>query len=278
MLNFTYEKVKNILLRVFFRYTFIVVFGIIIVQNMLSCKTRQKLVYLQTNEIDSTNFINSRTFGFNFKVDDIVAISISGSDLELIKPFISPNAFSLNGQDGYENGSASKDGYLIDNNGEINFPVLGKIKIGGMTRSEAIDLLTTKLKEYINNPIVNIRVTNFKITVLGSVQHPGTFLIPNERITIFEALGLSKDTKITGVRKNVLVVRDINNSKSMYRIDLTSDAIFMSPVYYLQQNDVVYVEPNKLERFSSTIFKSSTGVFISLVTVIITAFNIILNQ
>lgn len=243
-----------------------------------SCKTRQNLVYFHSgNEKDSTESIKASVFEFKFKTDDIVAIQVSGSDPELLKPFLMNSSMS-NNQDGYETGNASKDGYLIDQNGEINFPVIGKIKFGGLTRIQAIDLLTLKLKDYVNDPIVNIRVTNFKITVLGSVQHPGTFMIPNERITILEALGLCEDTKITGVRKNVLIIRENQNGKQEIRLDLTSKDIFNSPAYYLQQNDVVYIEPNNLERFSSTILKSSTGVVVSSVTVILTALNIILNQ
>lgn len=243
-----------------------------------SCKTRQKLVYFNSNtKTDTSQIIQASTFDFKFKTDDIVSIQVSGTDPELLKPFMM-NSSQGNNQDGYETGNASKDGYLIDQNGEINFPVIGKIKIGGLSRIQAIDLMTLKLKEYVNDPIVNLRVTNFKITVLGSVQHPGTFMIPNERITILEALGLCEDTKITGVRKNVLIVRETQNVKQEIRLDLTSKDIFSSPAYYLQQNDVVYVEPNNLERFSSTILKSSTGVVVSSVTVVLTALNIILNK
>lgn len=241
-----------------------------------SCQTRQKLVYFQNNGTKDSSLI-SADYIFKYKQNDIVSIVVSSSEPDLVKPF-NMNIVSSNSPDGYSTGNASRDGYLIDQNGEISFPVIGKIKIGGLDRIQAMELLETKLKQYVNDPIVNIRVTNFKITVLGSVQKPGTFNIPNERITILEALGLSEDTKITGVRKNILVIRENSNKKEEIRLDLRSKDIFHSPAYYLQQNDVVYVEPNRLERYGSTIFKSSTGMFISSVTIILTALNILLNQ
>ncbi|TNE55625.1 MAG: polysaccharide export protein [Bacteroidetes bacterium] len=250
----------------------IVVLGIL----LPACKTREKLVYFQHGDLpDSTE--QKIPFEFRYKPNDIVSINISSSNPELVKPF-NANLLPSNYPDGYTSGNASRDGYLIDEQGEIQFPVIGSIKIGGLSRTEAIEVMTKKLKEYVDDPIVNMRVTNFKVTILGSVNQPGTFNIPNERISLLEALGLAKDTKITGIRKNVLIIRDEDGQKKEYRIDLTSREFYKSQVYYLEQNDVVYVEPNKKERFGSTVFKSSTGIFVSSVTVVLTALNIILNQ
>jgi polysaccharide export outer membrane protein len=128
------------------------------------------------------------------------------------------------------------------------------------------------LTAYLENPVVHIRILNFKVTVLGDVKKPGTFNVPNERITLLEALGVAGDLNITGVRDNVLVLRNENGKSVQYRVDLTQASLLESPVYYLKQNDVVYIEPNAAARFSSTLLKNSSSVSIPLISVILTAF------
>ena len=140
---------------------------------------------------------------------------------------------------------------------------------------EATNLIKEKVSSYINNPVVNIQILNFKVTVLGEVKNPGTFKIPNERVTILEAIGLAGDLKITGLRKNILVIRDNNGQKTEFRADLTDNKLFNSPIYYLQQNDVVYVEPNTASRVQSTVLKTTGGVLISLSSLIITTIALI---
>ena len=125
------------------------------------------------------------------------------------------------------------------------------------------------LKDYIKNPIVNIRTVNFKVTVLGEVNRPGSFTIPNDRITILEALGLAGDMTIQAERRNVLVIREENGKKTYNRVNMTSEEVFNSPVYYLTQNDVIYVEPNNSRVKSSTVGPNVTatlGVISTLVT------------
>ena len=242
-----------------------------------SCKTKSKLLYFQNNET-SYSRIKSVNMNFKYKPNDIVSIKVSsGTEPLSVAPF-NMDMSVTNYPDGYSGGNASREGYLIDQNGDINFPVIGKMRFGGLNRIQAIDLLTKKLKDYVNDPVIHIRVSNFKITVLGSVKEPGTFNIPNERITLLEAIGLAKDTKITGVRKNVLIIRERNNKKEEIRVDLTSKNTYSSPAFYLEQNDVVYVEPNLAERHSSTLFKSSTGILLSSITVFLTALNITLSK
>ncbi|HNQ20114.1 MAG TPA: SLBB domain-containing protein, partial [Bacteroidales bacterium] len=136
-------------------------------------------------------------------------------------------------------------------------------------------MLENKYANYLQHPIVNIHIENFKITVLGEVNHPGTFKIPNERITILEAIGLAGDLKIAGERKNVLVIRDNDGIKTEYRVDLTSTDILYSPVYYLEQNDVVYVEPNYTARRQATVWRTEGSLFISLTSLIVTTLSII---
>ncbi|MDC1198232.1 polysaccharide export protein, partial [Algibacter sp.] len=134
--------------------------------------------------------------------------------------------------------------YLIDNEGNIDYPVLGKIKLLGLSVQEAQELFKDKLALYLKDPIVNIRILNFRISVLGEVGSPGMYEVSGERITILEALALAGDLTIKGQRENILVVRDFNGTKTYTRVDLTNKELFNSPVYYLTQNDTIYVEPN----------------------------------
>jgi polysaccharide export outer membrane protein len=241
----------------------LIIFSVLIV-TVSSCKLREKLVYFN----DSTSIENkSNNFSPILKVDDLISLSVSDLDQETVALF---NAQSTGGQSpDYVNGIAVNNGYLIDVNGEVNLPIIGKIKIAGLKRSEAILIIENELKKYLNNPVVHLNILNFKITILGEVSIPGTYRIPNERITILEAIGLAGDLKITGIRNNVLVIREDKNGKKEFRIDLTSKEIFNSPVYYLQQNDVVYIEPNMNTRVNSTFLKSNGPIFISLTSILL---------
>ncbi len=192
-----------------------------------------------------------------------------GMDAEAVKPFNLPVLLNNNVMNGYTNGNANPQGYLIDAEGNIDFPVLGKIKIAGLNRNEATELLKEKLKPYLKEVSILIRILNFKVTVLGEVRNPGSFNIPNERITLLEAIGIAGDLNITAVRKNVLVIRDENGKKTEYRVDLTKKGVFVSPVYYLNQNDVVYVQPNRAKINSSVINPANAGIVISAVSLIV---------
>src|SRR5690606_36854273 len=151
--------------------------------------------------------------------------------------------------------------YLVDAEGYIEYPVLGKVKLGGMTRPQAISHMKGLLAEYIVSPGVTLQITNFKVTVLSEVSNPGSFTLPHERITILEAIGLAGDLTLYGVRKNVLVIREADGEKSFHRVDLTSDEVFNSPVYMLIQNDLVYVEPNTARSTTST-YSTNYALFI----------------
>ena len=165
--------------------------------------------------------------------------------------------------------------YLIDGKGEVEFPVLGVLKLGGLTRIEAIDLLKDKLHpNYLKDPIVNIIITNFKVTVIGDVRNSRVFQVENERVTIFDAIGMAGDLNISGVRENVTVIREEFNKKNKYVIDLRSNNIMTSPVYYLQQNDLIYIEQNT-SRIQDAAYTRSTGLFISLASVLISLITVI---
>ncbi|MDH7446551.1 polysaccharide biosynthesis/export family protein [Aquimarina sp. 2201CG14-23] len=248
---------------------------------VFSCKTPTDVVYFQDSQnLEKVSSKNS--FTPVFKVDDIVSILVSATDMDAARPFNLMQGASLPisaGESGATSSGTSspEPTYLIDENGNIEFPVLGKLKISGLTRVQVKDMIKEKLKIYIKDPIVNVRLKNFKITVIGEVQRPGSYTIPNERITIIEALGLAGDMTITGKRENVMVIREDDGVNTYHRVDLTSKAIFDSPVYYLAQNDVLYIEPNTAKVKSSEKDKNVVGLVLSIVGVTLSALTLIIR-
>ncbi|MBL7918668.1 MAG: polysaccharide biosynthesis/export family protein [Bacteroidia bacterium] len=235
-----------------------------------NCTSKKKLVYFNDTKSEIASGTNTN-YSPTLKSDDLLSVIVMGIEAEAVKPFNLPtNLISGNNIGGYTQGAPTPPGYLIDGDGNIDLPVIGKVKIAGLTRVAAAELIKEKLKAYINEPIVNIRILNYKVTVLGEVRNPGTFTIPNERITLPEALGIAGDLLITGVRKNVLVIRDIDGKKTETRVDLTSKALFSSPVYYLHQNDVIYIEPNRAKINSSVVNASNVGIVISVISLLTT--------
>lgn len=239
---------------------FMAILGTVLIS---SCASRQDVVYFQ----DSGNFetlVVNNDFEPKFKVDDEVSIIVSTLNPEASVPF---NLFRGAAESG---GTPDQVSYLVDKYGEIDFPVLGKIKVAGLSSEELRILLNQKLAGYLKDPIINIRLKNFTVTVLGEVNSPGTYQVIGEQITILEALGLAGDLSIKGLRNNVLVIRDFNGTKVYNRIDLTTKNAFKSPAYYLTQNDVVYVEPNKSAVTSSSLDSRATIIF-SIVSLAVTS-------
>jgi polysaccharide export outer membrane protein len=235
-----------------------------------SCASKKEVVYFQ----DASHFetiVNKNDFATKFKVDDLVGIHISTLNPEASIPF---NLFK-GGEEG--NIAPRQVDYLVDKNGDIDFPVIGKVKIEGLSPEELRVDLREKLSEYLKNPIINIRLKNFTVTVLGEVNNPGTYLVNGEQITLLEALGLASDMTIKGERENVLVVRDFNGTKVYNRVDLTSKNALNSPVYYLTQNDVVYVEPNKSAITSSSLDNRAT-IAVSIASILLTSTVILITR
>ena len=237
-----------------------------------SCVSNTEIAYFQNDRIESEKVNNN--YKTIFKPDDLLQIAVSSDDFEAVKPFNLPAvSFSLTTDRAV--GQPLQQSFLIDSKGEIDFPILGKIKIGGLSREETIDLLKLKLSPaYVKNPTINIRISNFKITVTGDVKRPGTYNIPNERVSILDAIGLAGDLNISGRRDNVLVFREEGEMKKEYRINLLSKKTYTSPVYYLQQNDVVYIEHNKA-KIQSASYNQNTGLFISIGSVLISLISIL---
>jgi len=237
-----------------------------------SCVSNKDIAYFQFDEIEQSKVSNK--FETIFKPDDLLEITISSDNIEATIPFNLP-AVTFSSTTGAALGSPKQQTYLIDSKGEIDFPVLGKLKLAGLSREAALELLKEKLSpDYVTNPTINIRIANFKVTVYGDVKNPGTFTIPNERVSILDAIGLAGDLNISGKRDNVLVIREENNKKVKYRVNLLSNKTLTSPVFYLQQNDVVYVEHNKA-RIQSASSNSNTTLIISVTSLIITLVSIL---
>lgn len=236
-----------------------------------SCGTYDKIVYFQDGEIVGGK-LNNQSFTPIFQPDDLLSILITCENPIDAEPFNLPvHITSLSkSNNGYYNGVPSSGGYLIDSTGYISLPIVGDIRLGGLNRIEACELIIETLADYLREPAVQISILNFKVTVLGDVSAAGTFKIPNERITILESIGLAGDLNITGNRKNVIVIRNEGGKEKAYRIDLTSNSMFTSPVYYLNQNDVVYVEPNRAKRLKSTTGLLLSSIIVSLSSVIST--------
>lgn len=172
-------------------------------------------------------------------------------------------------------------GYKVTSKGEIELPYLGKMKVSGLTTDELAEKLTKDLEAYAKKPMVTVRILNFKISVLGDVLRPDVYNVQNERITIMEALGLAGDLNITGKRKTVMLIREYDGTRQYFPVDLTSKKLFNSPYYYLQNNDVIVVDPDRIKyapydrayRFASLVF---TG--ISAAAIIFSAYLINNNQ
>jgi len=236
-----------------------------------SCASKKDLIYFQPDSIDLiTSFeLNSP----KLQPGDILTISITADDVRATEPFNQINAYQVGTP---QNTNPFIPTYSIDNNGYIDFPKIGRIKLSELTRTQAVNRIREEVSKYIVNPGVNMTIRNFKVTVLGEVVKPGTYTIDNDRITLLEALGLAGDMTINGVRNNVLVIREQNGKKTEYRVDLTKRDALNSPVYYLSQNDVIYVEPNGA-RIQSSKYTQNTSIFVSIASLLITMVAVIVR-
>ena len=240
---------------------------LVMLSGVLSCGTRQDVVYFQNVDVNSASTSISN-YSSTIKPADLLTITVSALDQDAVRPF-NLRAVTFTDEDG-NIGRSTIQTYLVDTNGNIEFPVLGTLKLAGLNRIQATALINNLLKDYVKNPIVNIRITNFTVTVLGEVRTPGQYTIANERITILEALGLAGDLTLQAKRENILLIREEGGKKTYNRLDLTSETIFNSKYYYLSQNDVIYVEPNNSQIKSSTVgpnTNATLGVISTLVTV-----------
>jgi len=247
--------------------TRLVIILILAISMATSCASRKDLVYFQDEPL-SGGYIDSAPEQLVYKPDDILTINVSAADPLAAKPFnlavVSESEDLLS-----VTGATRMQTYLIDYNGNIEFPVLGTLHIAGMTRIELTTMLKEKISIYAKDPIINIRLINFTVTVIGEVSSPGTFTIQSERISLPEALGMANDLTIYGQRENVLLIREVEGKKKFAKIDLTSVNAVSSPIYYLQQNDVIVVEPNNA-RIRSSNYNPNNAIIISALTALTT--------
>ncbi|MCL3851831.1 polysaccharide biosynthesis/export family protein [Parabacteroides leei] len=235
-----------------------------------ACTSTKKIIYLQDVVPLKQQEIEQK-YEVIIHSDDLLAIMVNSRDPELALPFNMPMiTYQLGSTSG---GQQRVLGYLVDTNGDIDFPILGQIHAEGLTRMQLTELIKNKLIEgdLIKDPIVTVQFLNFKISVMGEVGRPGSFTISGDRITLLEALSMAGDLTIYGRRDRVGVIRENNGKRTILFHDLRSADIFNSPCYYLQQNDIVYVEPNKAKAGQSSINQNnSIGVWVSVISLLTT--------
>lgn len=247
-----------------------------------ACSVPKDVLYFQGVDTLKPEQLERMSQSYNTTIvqDDLLSITVTAWDPTVVTPFNPPvYSYAQQGEQPFVASQAMYT-YLVDKEGYINFPVIGKIKVDGLTKQELSSLLQDKISKYVKDPLVNVQITNFKVMVMGEVTRPGGLSVKNDRITILDAIGYSGDLTINADRKNILVIRDNNGQKEFGRLDITQPDIFASPYFYLQQNDVVYVEPNvakqknarysQAQQYNITVFSSILSA-VSVITTVILA-------
>ena len=240
--------------------------------SLTSCSSKQDMLYFnQSTSLSNEEFMWSEIF---IQTNDIVSVKITTDVPELSLVY----NISKSQQDNLQGGNAQLQGYLVANDGTINIPVLGVQKIAGLTLIQAEKQIQKSLVEggFLKNPVVICRLLNAKFTVLGEVNNPGTYTFYENSLTLLQALGLSGDLTINGVRKKIAIIRTENGKQTYGTIDLTKSDWFKSPFYFVKPNDVIIVDPNTAKVKSAGII-NNPGNFISILSVILTSIILIRN-
>lgn len=244
---------------------------------LVSCGSYKNVPYFQNS--DEVDFSKSQ-FLYDARImpKDILTITVNTINPDAASPFNLTVPTTFNNQTRSTYSQALLQNYLVDNDGCIDYPILGKLQVGGLTKSACEQLIHDKIVPYLNereNPVVTVRMSNYKISVLGEVARPGMFNVSNEKINILEALAQAGDLTIYGVRDRVKLIReDARGKKEMHTLNLNDANLISSPYYYLQQNDIVVVEPNKVKSQNSsvgsmtTLMFSATSILISLTSLL----------
>lgn len=248
-----------------------ILFGAIL---MASCASREQIAYYQN--VDQTEFLN-KTFVTKIHPDDLLMIIVSAQNPMAVQQFNLTTNLSVDPSNQAGGGQVQQQLYLVDQKGNIDFPVLGKVLVGNKTKEQIVNELTEKISKEVKNPIVNLRIMNYKVTVQGEVKMPGTHKINSERITLPEALSLSGDLTTYGKRDNILVIREDNGELKSHRVDITKADFINSDFYYLKQNDIIYVEPNKVAVNSSAV-GPNISIYLSAISLLLTTVAIILTN
>ncbi len=258
-------------------FFFVILFALIL--SMDSCSSSQQVAYFQN--IDSVNLAASKML-YDAKImpKDQLTITVITTDPEAASPFnlSVSNTIGTSGQ--LSTGGGSLQGYLVDNDGNINFPIVGKLHVVGLTKTQCEDMIKTKIAPYLakqETPIVTVRMASYRVTVLGEVARPGVVPVTTEKMSIIEALASAGDLTIYGKRNNVMLIReDASGEKSVHRLNLNDARLINSPYYYLQQNDIIYVQPNAVQARNSAI-GSSTTIWFSVVSILTSLAALIVN-
>ncbi|MCD7900843.1 MAG: polysaccharide biosynthesis/export family protein [Bacteroides sp.] len=246
---------------------------------MTACSSYKQIPYLQKSEDTDEKFQSQVPNLYKVKImpDDLLTIVVSSSVPELAAPFnlMVPTPSSASNS---STSSGNLYTYLVDAQGYIHFPILGKMKLGGLTKGEAEYAIKQRLTSYLNEePIVDIRIVNYKITVTGEVTNPNRFTIPNEKINILEALAMAGDMTIYGRRDNVQIFRkDMHGKDEIIEVNLNDAELLLSPHYYLQQNDILYVTPNKTKAKNAGV-STSTTIWISVTSILVSLTSLLVN-
>lgn len=259
--------------------------GMLSVVMLASCANVKDIAYFQDKAIDHPEEIDKHG-GIVIQPKDMISIVVSSRNPELSTMFNLPVVSYQAGSEIVTSAAQQRlMGYVVDNDGYIDFPVLGEINVGGMTRWELSEYIKNTLLEkgYLNDAVVTVEFMNFKVSVLGEVNHPGTYTIEGDKVTVLQALSLAGDLTIFGKRNNVTVIREMDGERIFYNVDLCSVDMFKSPAYNLLQNDIVYVEPSDIKARQSTlddkglrmtsIMISSGSLLVSVATLLATLIN-----
>ena len=249
-----------------------------------SCASKKKLDYLQNIESVAleASIKNAKS---TIQPNDQLVILVTAKDMDVVKPFnqnfssgqILQYSLPSNNAPAQSQTSASGPTYVVDSNGNIEFPVIGKISTENKTTEELRDILKKEISKYVVNPQVSVKNTNYKITVLGEVNKPGTYNIPEAQTTVLEVLGLAGDLTIYGNREDILVLRNIDGTMTKERINLTKADFINSPYFYLKQNDVIIVSPNETKQKSSRL-DPNAGIYISVASIVVTILALIFKN
>lgn len=246
-------------------------------------KKDRTLNYMQNIDSIATNAAISYN-NSTIQPGDELTIVVSAKDLDVVKPFNQNYSSGELIQDAVAGGNVRPNPdaivgptYLVDANGEIDFPILGELRTKGKTIEAFKQDLQEALKKYLKDPIVSVRTSNYKVTVLGEVARPGQYTVTDGHTTLLNALGLAGDLTIYGERDNVLVVRNVNGEIMKQRIDLTKADFINSPYYNLKQGDVIYVSPNETKERASQL-NPNNGLYISIASILITIIALIVRK
>lgn len=247
---------------------------------LTSCRTEKHMLYFtdlaKDGDIIQVIPDSIKVYESRILPDDMLAITVTAIDPNAVAIFNLPTQNFLAPGQTIMATTPSLQTYLVDADGYIDFPVLGKVLLGGLTRKEATDLLKKEIGKYVEDPIINLQCTNYKFSVLGEVTKPGTYKFDSERLTILDALGYASDMTIHGNHTNVLLIREEDGVRSFHRIDLSQPDVFTSPYYYLQRNDIVYVEPNKARQGYAN-YSQDQQYLVSVVSAITSAVSVIVS-